>query len=345
MPADALDSITIRGFKSIACIENLRLNPINILIGANGSGKSNFIGVFAFLNAIQEGRLRDYVEKAVGADRVLHFGSGTTKNIDILASFTGTKLKYEVHLESTSSDSLYKASGTDRFPDTLGLAWRIYHFHDTSDTSPMRKKAQVDDNRYLRVDGSNLPAFLYLLKQKHKDSYDLIRRTIQGVAPFFDDFSLAPLNLTPEIIKLEWKHKHSDQYFDASSLSDGTIRFIALTALFLQPGAFLPSTIIVDEPELGLHPLAIETLASMIRYASTKVQVIVSTQSSLLIDHFEPEDILVANRIDGSTQINRLKSEDLKDWLTEYSLGQLWEKNELSARPAPERNGTVIGSR
>lgn len=209
----------------------------------------------------------------------------------------------------------------------------------------MRRAANVDDNRLLRADGSNLPAFLYLLKQKYEDSYTLIRRTIQSVAPFFDDFSLAPLNLAPETIKLEWKHKNSDQYFDASSLSDGTLRFIALTTLFLQPEAFLPSAIIVDEPELGLHPSAIATLASMIRHASARVQIIVSTQSSLLIDHFEPEDILVANRVGGATEIARLNSDDLKEWLAEYSLGQLWEKNELSARPAPETNGTAARTR
>jgi predicted ATPase len=151
--------------------------------------------------------------------------------------------------------------------------------------------------------------------------------------------------LAPDTIKLEWKHKNSEQYFDASALSDGTLRFIALATLFLQPDRYLPSAILVDEPELGLHPYAIETLTSMIRHASTKVQVIVSTQSSLLIDHFEPEDILVANRVDGGTQITRLNSADLNEWLTEYSLGQLWEKNELSARPAPERNGTATRTR
>jgi predicted ATPase len=209
----------------------------------------------------------------------------------------------------------------------------------------MRRIAKVDDNRLLRADGSNLPAFLYLLREKHESSYTLIRRTIQSVAPFFDDFNLAPLNLAPDTIKLEWKHKNSDQYFDASALSDGTLRFIALATLFLQPDRYLPSAILVDEPELGLHPYAIETLASLIRHASSRVQVIVSTQSSLLIDHFEPEDILVANRIEGSTQINRLDASSLKDWLAEYSLGQLWEKGELSARPAPERNGTVAGTR
>lgn len=197
----------------------------------------------------------------------------------------------------------------------------------------MRKTAKVDDNDYLRPDGSNLAAFLYYLKEKHEGSYSLIQRTVQRVAPFFDDFRLKPLRRKPDDIKLEWSHKNSDQYFDASSFSDGTLRFIVLATLFLQPEEYRPSVILVDEPELGLHPYAIEMLASLIRQASVKTQVIVSTQSSLLLDHFEPEDVLVANRVDGGTQLTRLDSTKLAAWLEDYSLGQLWEKNEFGGRP------------
>jgi predicted ATPase len=144
---------------------------------------------------------------------------------------------------------------------------------------------------------------------------------------------LRPLRLKPDTIKLEWRHKISDQYFDASSLSDGSLRFIALATLFLQPEEYRPTLILVDEPELGLHPYAIETLAALIRQAAIKTQVIVSTQSSLLLDHFEPEDVLIADRLQGSTQLTRPDPERLKSWLKDYSLGQLWEKNEISGRP------------
>ena len=199
----------------------------------------------------------------------------------------------------------------------------------------MRKTARVDDNRVLRHDASNLAAVLFYLQEKHADSYSLIRRTVQRVAPFFDDFQLAPLKLKPDDIKIEWRHRSSDQYFDASSLSDGTLRFIALATLFLQPEEDRPSIFLVDEPELGLHPYAIEILASLIKQASVRTQVIVSTQSSLLLDHCLPEDVLVANRVDDATQITRPDPAQLAAWLEEYSLAQLWEKNELEGRPAP----------
>jgi predicted ATPase len=348
MPTNALDYITIKGFKSIASIEKLELRPINVVIGPNGSGKSNFIGVFAFLHAVRVGRLSDYVTEAGGADKVLHFGSKITKEIHFDFSFA--QEVYSLSLRPTAGDELYVGEGS-KFPRSQYRAgnaeeyhkwlldrmvdWRIYHVEDTTFSSPMRKTAKVDDNRFLREDGANLPAFLYLLREKHRDSYDLIVRTVRRVAPFFDDFLLDPLELKPDDIKLEWRHKRSDQYFDASSFSDGTLRFIALATLFLQPEHFRLPVILVDEPELGLHPYALEVLAALIRQASVTNQVIVSTQSSLLLDHFQPEDVLVADRVDGGTQLTRLKPEQLEKWLEDYSLGQLWEKNEIGGRPVP----------
>ncbi|MBI2091809.1 MAG: AAA family ATPase [Deltaproteobacteria bacterium] len=200
----------------------------------------------------------------------------------------------------------------------------------------MKKTADVNDNRYLRPDGSNLAAFLYYLRRKHETTYSLIRRAVQRVTPFFNDFILNPQKLNPDKIRLEWQHKSSEAYFDASSFSDGTVRFIALATLFLQPDNYLPSVVLVDEPELGLHPYAITMLASLVKQASIKTQVIVSTQSPLLLDHFQPEDVLIADRVDGGTQFTRLDSTKLTGWLENYSLGQLWEKNEFGGRPGAE---------
>jgi predicted ATPase len=214
--------------------------------------------------------------------------------------------------------------------------WRLYHVHDTSDSAPMRKTAQVSDCNFLRPDGSNLSAFLYLLNRKHTAIYDLIRRSVQRAAPFFDDFELKPDPHNEETIRLAWRHKNSDQYFGTSSLSDGTLRFIALATLFLQPIQLRPSIILVDEPELGLHPFAIALLASFVKMASETTQVIISTQSPLLLDHFQPEDVLVADRVQGATQFSRLDSQRLGSWLEDYSLGQLWEKNEFGGRPSVE---------
>jgi len=369
MSSDALDYISIEGFKSISQVDRLELRPVNVIIGPNGSGKSNFIGVFSFLHAIREGRLAEYVGQAGGAEKVLHFGSKVTKSLRIRLSFGGEVNGYEISLTPTSEDGLFPSGEVAYFwdrdlhasgmgqslqpasqgreagisnPNVKTIArwvrgrmgsWRVYHIHDTSKSSPMRKTAKVDDNAFLRDDGSNIAAYLYFLRNEFATAYRLIRSAVQRVAPFFDDFELKPRQLNPDDIRLEWRHKNSDQYFDASSLSDGTLRFIVLATLFLLPKHLRPSVILVDEPELGLHPYAVGLLASLVRQASAETQVIVSTQSSLLLDHFEPADVLVANRVDGGTQLGRLDANSYTEWLKEYSLGQLWEKNELGGRP------------
>ena len=274
----------------------LKLGPLTVLIGPNGSGKTNFVGVFSFLNAIREGRLQEFVLKAGGADKVLHFGSRVTETLHIGISFEGEVNQYEINLEPNGADELVPLSETVCFWNKKQYAqpyevliegtgreagisrsdlwksalyvrqrlgrWRLYHFHDTGAASPLKKTADVNDNRHLRPDGSNLAPFLYLLRERHEDYYRIITGTVRQVAPFFRDFALEPQRLNPEKIRLEWKHAGTDAYFDASSLSDGTLRFMALATLFLQPDVYRPSVILVDKPELGLHPYAITLLAS-----------------------------------------------------------------------------------
>lgn len=370
----ALDWIAVGGFKSIAHIERLGLRPINVLIGPNGSGKSNFIGVFSFLNAIHGGALGKYVARAGGAERVLHFGSKTTSTIAIHVSFDDESNQYKIVLESDQSDGLYPSeeiayfrgksrhrrpyenhlsqhrgeAGISNQKIQDGVArhvqnhlgrWILYQFHDTSAESLMRKTANVNDNRRLRSDGSNLAAFLHLLRETHEAEYDMIRRTVRLTAPFLEDFILEPSTLNEDKIRLEWRHRGSDAYFDASSLSDGTLRFIALATLLLQPKSLRPSVVLLDEPELGLHPHAIALLAALVKQVSVETQVVLATQSSLLLDHFGPEDVLVADRVNGATGFTRLDGRELEEWLRDYSLGQLWEKNELGGRPAPQGEG------
>jgi predicted ATPase len=367
----SLDHISVKGFRSIRSIDRLALAPINVLIGPNGSGKSNFVEFFSFMREVRDGKLQEYVRQAGGADSILHYGSKQTPLVEVALSFNGEVNSYRLTLQASNDDSLFPLSEEALFwdksykrPYSEGLlahaagreagisdprvtrtagrvrallaSWRVYHVHDTSKSSPMRKTSQVDDSHFLRPDGSNLAAFLFRLSQTHEEHYSLIRRTVHRVAPFFDDFALQPDAVNPRFIRLAWTHKESDQYFAASALSDGTLRFIVLATLLLQPENLRPSVILVDEPELGLHPYAITLLASLVKQASVSTQVVLSTQSPLLLDHFRPEDVLVAERVEGATQLRRLESSRLDEWLVDYSLGQLWEKNELGGRPSKE---------
>lgn len=211
--------------------------------------------------------------------------------------------------------------------------FHVFHFADAGVTSPMRGTPKVDDNAGLRGDGSNLAAILYLLQEQYPAELRQIRRAVQQVAPFFEDFLLRPPALKPDEIRLEWRHRGSEEYFDAADLSDGTIRFVALATLLYLPSQLRPLVFLVDEPELGLHPAAITLLGALLRKAAVETQVIVSTQSPQLLDEFEPEDVLVMDRLEGATQARRLATAPLEVWLEDYSLGQLWEKNQFCGRP------------
>lgn len=354
----AIRTISIEGFRSIAELRDLEMRPLNVLIGANGSGKSNFLGALQLLRtAIRSAsRTSDYVQRSGGANRLLHFGSKTTRSVSFSIRFRDGLADFNVDMPYGADDQLFPSIAATEPPSDFARnlevqpgmmpaleflrsrleSWRLYHFHDAGSTSPMKTTGDVHDNRHLRPDGANLAAFLYFLRKRHESSYAHIRRTIRLTAPFFDDFALEPLALNEDKIRLEWRHADSDAYFDASSLSDGSLRFIALATLLLQPVSLRPSVVFLDEPELGLHPHAITLLASLLKQASVESQVIVATQSPILLDHFEPEDVLVAERVNGATELRRQDAEALKVWLEDYSLGQLWEKNELGGRPYPE---------
>lgn len=209
--------------------------------------------------------------------------------------------------------------------------FKVYHFHDTSESAKVKLKGSLDDNQVLKEDASNLAAFLYRLQEKNVGSFRQIEGLIKQVAPFFNGFNLKPSALNPDEIRLEWIEVGSDKYFNAHSLSDGTIRMICLATLFLQPNP--PSTIIVDEPELGLHPFAIQLLASLVKSASEKSQVIISTQSVTLINQFTPEDVIVVDRQDQQSVFRHLSPTELELWQDEYALGEIWEKNLIGGRP------------
>lgn len=365
MPSINLEKIKISGYKSIRSLE-LELLSLNLLIGANGAGKSNFIGVFRLLNEILERRLQVF-SGTVGANNLLYFGNKVTDVITLSLNFGANG--YIAELAPTNSDTLIFADeemwfhdkSRFRTPYTVSLgaghretllyeesasrattniadhvihgmrSWKLYHFHDTSANAKVKQTSDINDNEALRGDASNLAAFLFLLREKYRDNYNVIVKNVRLVAPFFDDFILRPSSLNEDKIRLEWRELGSDNYFDGNMLSDGTLRFICLATLLLQPE--LPSVILIDEPELGLHPYAINQLAALLRSASNQTQVIVSTQSVPLINQFSPENILIVDREDGQTVINRLQADDLGEWIDEYGLGELWEKNLIGGRP------------
>lgn len=349
-----LSRVIIDGYKSIQHTD-VELRPINILIGSNGVGKTNFISFFKLINIIYEQRLHNYTMQN-SAERLFHYGLKQTSELKGYLAFGDNA--YEVRLQARDNGSLFiaeersyyqsssfnvsnidesqiKNSSTyrDRWLRDYLQSYKIFHFHDTSKGAPLRSSANINDNRYLKTDGSNLPAFLFMLQEKYPKTLKRIELTIRSVMPYFGNFSLAPSLLDESQINLQWSDiENNEKYFDANDLSDGSIRFIALATLLLQPT--LPKVIIIDEPELGLHPTAIVKLAGMIKsVASRGCQIIVSTQSVNLINNFDAEDIITVDRKDKQSTFNRLNNDTLQHWLNDYSLGELWTKSIINGQP------------
>ena len=363
----SLKKISISGFKSIRELNEFELKNLNVIIGANGAGKSNFIQFLKIIMHMARKNFQMFIKENGGADSFLYNGPQITTCIK-------GEFEFESHSPYAQGNNFYRFELTPTVDETFLISekrryvttswrsygspalesrlyderdeksydgsfngvgyfvyqaitkWISYHFHDTSSTAPMRRSEIVEDNHTLRRNGSNIAPFLLALKQNIPNCYQQIVNAIRLIIPFFDDFRLDVLNLGEvEKVKLSWQQKGSDYPMQPYHLSDGSIRFICLATALLQPNP--PSTIIIDEPELGLHPEAIALLAELIQSAAERTQVIVATQSPALIDYFAIDDIVVVNRKDGASTFERLKEEDFSEWLKDYSVGELWRKN------------------
>ncbi len=368
--APTLKRISVSGFKSIKTMD-LELRPLNVLIGANGAGKSNLVSFFKLLNEMMGGRLQQFVAASGRAQSLLHLGPKVTPQMAARLEFeveNGLDT-YAMRLFHAAGDTLVFADETLSFlqtgyakPKSLCLGaghqetrigqeaetgeptakvfrhllnhCRVYHFHDTSATARVRQYCYVGDNRWLMPDAGNLAAVLWRLRsERNGAAYRPIVTTTRLIAPFFDDFDLEPAGPQQKEIILNWRQKGSDQVFGPHQLSDGTLRAICLVTLLLLPEDELPDLIIVDEPELGLHPYALDVLAALFKKTSHHAQILVSTQSSSFLDHFDPQDVVVVDREGPESKFIRPSAEQLEAWLEEYSLGEVWEKNVIGGGP------------
>ena len=364
-----LKEVEIRGYKSIDFEKavNLVLGDVNIMLGANGAGKSNIVSFFKMLSFMMSKSFANYVEMSGTSNYLLHYGAKRTPFIEGKLTFTDSKAEdiYQFKLANAAPDRLivieesikWHRGGEDKpyeivlepyfkesaLADSLDSVaksiyrmlsfCKVYQFHDSSSDGPLRQVCPVETADYLQSQGNNLPSFLYFLRENFKDSYDRIVSYVREVVPQFDDFYLEPVG---RFISLRWKDTSANDYvFDAHQFSDGSIRYIALATLLLQPQCTMPSVIILDEPELGLHPFAITKLAEMIKDASIHSQVIIASQSKDLVDHFDIGDISIVEMDAKSlcTSVRKLSEDEYRLWLEHYTVSELWDKNVLGGTP------------
>ena len=374
MIAGKIESLRIRGFRSLADVELCNLCNANVLLGANGGGKSNFIRFFEMLSWMLRSRLGEFVGTQGGADDQLHRGKSVTLGMDAqLALRTEAgRIEYRFALAHADPDrfvfsdeafrrtadlaadapSQHAASGqpearivdiAQRSPSRgvnatiarvivrlLGNC-SVHQFRNTSDTSNFRKPWDVEDSNYLRTHGGNLAAVLHRLEQEDLGRFELICRHVRRVLPMFDRFRIVESHGQ---VSLRWTAVGTDKTFGAHVTSDASFRFFALVTLLNLPPGMLPSVLLLDEPELGLHPTAVTLVGGMIKSLAANRQIIVATQSPLLVDAFDLEEILVLNLADGRTTFSRPEGAGFAQWIEEgYTTGEIWQKNLIGGCP------------
>ena len=367
-----LEHIRIKGFRSLADIEIRDLSRTSVMIGANGSGKSNLIRFFEMLSwMLKSRRLAEFITLQGGADDQLTCGSTVTPRMEATLTI-GTdagRNEYTFALVHAHPDRLmfvheafrFTRETIDREPEWVSLdsghteaqiletaqsngpgtqtarvivallrSCAVYQFHDTSNVSRFKKRCEADDNAQLRSHGGNLAAVLLRLEREDIRRYEMICYHIGRILPVFDRFEI---DETDGTALLRWKAKGTDKTFGAHLTSDGSLRLFALVTLLNLPSDMLPDIVLLDEPELGLHPAAIGLISGMIKQRRLDCQFVVATQSPRFVDSFGLDEIIVLELRDGRTEFRRLDSHEFQRWIDEFSPGQLWEKNVLGGRP------------
>ena len=372
-----IDRLTVKGFKSIRALENFQLRGLNVLIGANGAGKSNLLSLFRMLEQLSRKRLQLFVRDSGGPERLLFGGRKHTSSVSVDVVFDGGTRGYGFSLEPLGGDGMAFASesllpgvaGFDRYVargtlpiengeiewtgghveasladcDAGGFVlyvlsemqrWRVFHFHDVGRLARVRQPVAVRDNRCLQDDAGNLAPFLRRLRERYPEHYRRVVDAVRIAAPFFGDFVYLDDLKSDDRVELEWfQGSDPDTVLGPRQISDGMLRFLCLATLLLQPVELQPSLILLDEPELGQHPAALTVLAEMLQTASDERQVVVATQSADLVSALAPEDVVVVDRKDEASEFRRLDGDNLRGWLEDYSLGDLWKMNVFGGRP------------
>ena len=369
-----IDRIRITGFRSLADVE-AKLPRLAVLIGANGSGKSNFIRFFELMHCMASRRLGEFVVRQGGADDQLFGGSKRTSRINatVTAATGNTRVEYEFSLRRAHPDNLvvtkelFRKAGplsgiplefsADAFSrprfeaklgefryaarvsnrDSMGAAFatilqrmHVFQFHDTSDSSRLKQRWDAEDNNMLRGDAANIAAILLRLERDHWHRFDRVSRHIRRILPVFDRFQIEE---SYGKVMLRWKTRGTDKTFGPHLTSDGSLRFFALVTLLNLPSEMLPAVLLIDEPELGLHPVAMELIAHMIMRVANDCQVILATQSPYLVNCFGLDQTVVLDILSDRTEIHALTKNDYERRLQEYSPADLWHKNLLGGRP------------
>lgn len=337
-----IDYLQIEGYRSIKS-QRVELHPMNVLLGANGVGKSNFLSVFSFFRMLIQSREWEYTAASKAA-HTLYMGREVTDKVKLTFHYIGCWIdSLEIELKDVDNtlrvrsmeieehEAIEENSRGEHLRALVDQYW-VHHFPNTGEKSSYRSANLISDNRLLRADGSNLASVLYRIRLTDVVRFRMIEDYIRGMVPSFGYFNLMPSSTEEREIHLQWYPKgREDVLFDERYFSDGTLRMMSLVTLLLQP--VLPALVLIDEPEIGLHPAAMTMIGDLLKKAAQKTQVIISTQSIDMVNLFQPDDVLVCDYKDSQSQYRRLNSAELEQWIEEYTIGEMWEKNVFGGQP------------
>jgi len=366
----SIETLTIEGYRSIGAMIGMKFGPLSIVVGANGAGKSNLVSFLRLLQELGHGRLQMLISKMGSADPLFHQGIANTKQIkcDLRSenfrytlrlqstdaeslvirserigepadkqSFVVSDFDSESRLSPAKQSRPLSPDETPSFSSELiddvrkllrGI--RVHHFHDTDASAAMRRSCGIDQTERLHHDGSNLAAVLYDLRTNHPKRFDTILRSLKRIAPFVQDINFShDKGGVEDRIRIIWTQVGSEYRFNAQHFSDGTIRFLCILVAIFQ--AKPPGMLVIDEPELGLHPEAVALLAGLLNSASHRMQLVVTTQSPMLLSQFTPDDVITVDQRNGCSDFRRLDGKRLTKWLKDYSLGEIWQKGLMDA--------------
>ena len=365
---ERIESVHIKGFRSLADVRLDRIPNPMVLLGTNGAGKSNVLRFFEMLKEMAHLRLGEFTLRQGGSDDQLFGGARLTQRIEATVFFRTTLGRSRVMFvlqhahpdqmtitgeqfrsldpEDSENDAVYlffdqpvgyesafvQESGSStadmRLRKAAGLLADCahYQFHDTSDCAPVKTRWDVEDNHRLLGHGGNLASVLLSLQKNEARRFDLICKQIALVVPDFNGFQNVE-HYGKTILR--WRSKATGKTIGAHLTSDGSLRCFQLVTLLNLPDALLPRIVLLDEPELGLHPAAVALISQMVKSLAGRRQVIVATQSPHFVDAFGLKEVVVLELRDGRTEATKPDPSRFSRLLKDYSTGELWWKGVL----------------
>ena len=377
------ECLHVEGYRRLRSL-TVDLRPLNVLIGANGVGKTSLLEVFSLLGAGAEGRLEPRLASLGGLNEVLTRDRATHLGFDVrMTSAERAPLNY--HLEIAPKGQSYQiveealtqhsdplaptpfkhiqARGLDvRYstPKHKGLlrpTWEhspletalsqvpkmyeeperfrsrlascgLYGLIDVSPRSPVRLPQAMRPVTIPGPSGDDLVSYLFFLRESEPARYDVLTDTLEAAFPDFERLSFPPV--AAGTLALTWTDVNFQSPMYMHQLSEGTLRFLWLAALLQSPS--LPAVMLIDEPEVSLHPYLLCLLVSLLREASLRTQLVIATHSDRLIRFLDPAEVLVCDSTEGETTVTWADTMDLERWLADYTLDELWMMNVIRGR-------------